>query len=123
MLKNAGELRVGDLWTERPQGRSARSFRAIAISPGLAPTTIRVIGECVTTGRRRRMDFFLVNRVEVQAGSQNADEDACAGRLDQLPDPLPIPDRADRGPTSRRHPVDLGADSPIRRKQKRRDEF
>jgi hypothetical protein len=78
MLKNAGELRVGDVWTERPQGRSARSFRAIAISPGLAPTTIRVIGECVTTGRRRRMDFFLVNRVEVR---EALDEDRYAGHL------------------------------------------
>ena len=65
MLKYAGELRVGDLWMERPQGRPALIYRVIAISPGLASTTIRVAAACVTTGRRRTMDFFLVNRVEV----------------------------------------------------------
>jgi hypothetical protein len=27
---------------------------------------MRVTGECVTTRRRRTMDFFLVNRVEVR---------------------------------------------------------
>ena len=27
---------------------------------------MRVTGECVTTGQRRTMDFFLVNRVEVR---------------------------------------------------------
>jgi hypothetical protein len=127
MLKFAGELRVGDVWTERPQDRSARSYRAIAISPGLGPNTIRVIAKCVTTGRQRQMNFFLVNflvnKVEVRAGSQNADEDLCAGRLDQLPDPLSIPDPARQGPTSSRRPVDLGIDLPIRRKQKRRGEL
>ena len=66
MRKYAGELRVGDIWTERPQDRAARSYRVIAIAPGLAPITIRVTGECVTTGQRRTMDFFLVNRVEVR---------------------------------------------------------
>ena len=65
MLKYAGDLRVGDVWTERPQGRAAPIYRAIAITPGLAPTTIRITAACVITGRRRTMDFFLVNRVEV----------------------------------------------------------
>ena len=65
MRKYAGELRVGDIWMERPQDRAARSYRVIAIAPGLGPITMRVTGECVTTGRRRTMDFFLVNRVEV----------------------------------------------------------
>jgi hypothetical protein len=67
MLKYAGDLRVGDIWTERPQGRARprRSYRVIAIAPGLAPTTRRVTGACVTTGQRRTVDFFLVNRVEV----------------------------------------------------------
>jgi hypothetical protein len=65
MLKYAGELRVGDVWTERPQGRAARTYRVIAIAPGLALTTMRVTAECVTTGQRRSMDLFLVNRVEV----------------------------------------------------------
>jgi hypothetical protein len=72
MRKYAGELRVGDIWTERPQDRAARSYRVIAIAPGLAPITIRVTGECVTTGRRRTMDFFLVNRVEVREEPMHA---------------------------------------------------
>jgi hypothetical protein len=46
--------------------RAARSYRVIAIAPGLAPITMRVTGESVTTGQRRTMDFFLVNRVEVR---------------------------------------------------------
>jgi hypothetical protein len=66
MLKYAGELRVGDVWTERPQGRAGRTYRVIAIAPGLAPTTIRVTAARVTTGQRRTMDFFLVNRLEVR---------------------------------------------------------
>jgi hypothetical protein len=66
MWKHAGDLRVGDVWTERPQGRATRSYRVVAIAPGLAPTTMRVTGACVTTGQRRTMDFFLVNRVEVR---------------------------------------------------------
>jgi hypothetical protein len=66
MRKYAGELRVGDIWTERPQDRAARNYRVIAIAPGLAPITVRVTGECVTTGRRRTMDFFRVNKVEVR---------------------------------------------------------
>jgi len=66
LLKYAGELRVGDLWTERPQRSAARTYRVIAIAPGLAPTIIRVTAACVTTGQRRTMDFFLVNRVEVR---------------------------------------------------------
>ena len=66
MRKYAGELRVGDIWTERPRHSVARSYRVIAIAPGLAPITMRVTGESVTTGQRRTMDFFLVNRVEVR---------------------------------------------------------
>ena len=42
-----------------------RSYRVIAIAPGLAPTTMRVTGAHVTTGQRCTKDFFLVNRVEV----------------------------------------------------------
>jgi hypothetical protein len=64
--KYAGELRVGDIWTERHRHRAARSYRVIAIAPGLASITLRVTGESVTTGHRRTMDFFLVNRVEVR---------------------------------------------------------
>ena len=66
MLKHAAELRVGDVLTERPQGRAARTYRVIATVPGLAPTTVRVTAACVTTGQRRTMDFFLANRVEVR---------------------------------------------------------
>jgi hypothetical protein len=65
MLKCAGELRVGDVWMERRQGRAARTYRVIAIASGLAPTTMRVTAECLTTGQRRTTDFFLVNRLEV----------------------------------------------------------
>jgi hypothetical protein len=66
MWKYAGELDVGDVWTERTGGRGARSYRVIAIARGLALITIRVTGSCVTTEQRRTMDFFLVNRVEVR---------------------------------------------------------
>ena len=64
--KYAGELCVGDIWTVRRKDRAVRSYRVIAIAPGLAPITMRVTGESVTTGQRRTMDFFLVNRVEVR---------------------------------------------------------
>ncbi len=65
VIKCAAELRVGDIWTERRRHRAACSYRVIAIAPGLAPITMRVTGESVTTGQRRTVDFFLVNRVEV----------------------------------------------------------
>jgi hypothetical protein len=48
------------------QGCAARSYRVIAVARGLAPTTMRVTGECVTTGQRLMSDFLLVNQVEVQ---------------------------------------------------------
>ena len=66
MWKYAGELRVGDVWTERPQGRATRSYRVMAIKRGLARTTMRVTAASVTTGKQRTVDFFLVNRVEVR---------------------------------------------------------
>jgi hypothetical protein len=66
MLKYAGELRVGDIWTERTEGGDTRDYRVIAIARDLAPVTIRITGSCVTTGQRRMMDFFIVNRVEVR---------------------------------------------------------
>jgi hypothetical protein len=65
MWKYAGELSVGDVWTERTAGHGVRSYRVIAIAPGLAPITIRVTGSCMTTGQLRTMDFFPVGRVEV----------------------------------------------------------
>ena len=65
MWKYAGELRVGDVWTERPQGRAPNSYRIITIEPGLAPITVRVKAVSVITGKQRMFDFFLVNRVEV----------------------------------------------------------
>ena len=68
MWKYAGELRVGDVWTERPQGRAPHSYRIIRIEPGLAPTATRMIVVSVTTGKQRTFDFFLVNRVEVHEG-------------------------------------------------------
>jgi hypothetical protein len=33
MRKYAGELRISDIWTERPRRRAARSYRVIAIAP------------------------------------------------------------------------------------------
>jgi hypothetical protein len=66
MRKYAGDLRVGDIWTECRKDRVVRSYRVIAIMPGLAPTIIRVTGVSVTTGLRHTTDFFLVNRVEVR---------------------------------------------------------
>ena len=66
MWKYAGELRVGDVWTERPKGRATRSYRVMAIKRGLARTTMRVTAASVTTGKQRTVDFFLVNRVEVR---------------------------------------------------------
>ena len=66
MWKYAGELRVGDVWTQHSQGRATHSYRIIRIEPGLAPTTVRVTAACVTTGQRCTMDFFRVNRVEVE---------------------------------------------------------
>jgi hypothetical protein len=65
MLKYAGELRVGEVWTERTES-GERGYRVIAIARGPAPITIRVTGSCVTTGQRRMMEFFTVNRVEVR---------------------------------------------------------
>ena len=66
MLKYAGELRVGDVFAERSQDRTARAYRVIAIAPGLAPTIVRVTAACVATGQRRTMNFFLVNRIEAR---------------------------------------------------------
>jgi hypothetical protein len=66
MWKYAGELRVGDIWTERPQGRATPSYRVMAIKRGLARTTMRVTAASVTTGKQRTVDLFLVNRVDVR---------------------------------------------------------
>ena len=65
MLKYAGELRVGDVWTERTDGRDTRRYRVTAIERDLTPIAIRVTGSCVTTGKRRMMDLFIVSRVDV----------------------------------------------------------
>jgi len=47
-------------------GHVAKSYRVIAITPGLAQTTMRVTAESVTIRQRRTTDSFLVNRVEVR---------------------------------------------------------
>ena len=76
MWKYAGELRPGDVWTERTGGGGARSYRVVAIDPGPTATTITVTGLCVTTGQPRTMDFFLVNRVFVgEEPASASDED------------------------------------------------
>jgi hypothetical protein len=67
MWKYAGELCVGDIWTDQTVDDSdAHGYRVTTIAPGPAPTTIRVTGSSLTTGQRRTMDFFLVNRVKVR---------------------------------------------------------
>ena len=83
MWKYAGELRAGDVWAKRRQGRAARSYRVIAVASGLAPTTMRVTGECVTTGQRRITDFFLVNRVEVHEDRSSRHAETSATAVDQ----------------------------------------
>jgi hypothetical protein len=73
MPKYAGELRVGDIWTERPQGRAPHSYRVITIEPGLTRITVRVKAVSVITGKPRMFNFFLVNRVEVHEGPASDD--------------------------------------------------
>ena len=73
MPKYAGELRVGDIWTERPQGRAPHSYRVITIEPGLAAITVRVKAVSVITGKQRMFDFIVVNRVEVHEGPASND--------------------------------------------------
>ena len=73
MPKYAGELRVGDIWTERPPGREPHNYRVITIEPGLAPITVRVKAVSVITGKQRMFDFFLVDRVEIHEGPASND--------------------------------------------------
>jgi hypothetical protein len=73
MWKYAGELRVGDVWTAQTGGRGTRSYRVIAIEPGLGLTTM-VTGSCVTTGQRRTMEVFLVSRVRVREERPTAEQ-------------------------------------------------
>jgi hypothetical protein len=77
MLKYAGELRIGDVWTERTAGRGAHNYRVIGMAPGPGPITVRVTGLCVTTGRRRTMEFVVVNRVQVSEESTKSAWDPC----------------------------------------------
>jgi hypothetical protein len=63
MWKYAGELRVGDVWTERTESLGTRSCRVIAMERDLF--TARVTGSCLATGQRHTMDVFLFNRVKV----------------------------------------------------------
>ena len=88
MWKYAGELRVGDVWTERPQNRVAPIYRVMAIDPGLAPTTVRVTAASVTTGQQRTMDFFLVNRVEVYEDRSSRHAETGATAVDQPNSPI-----------------------------------
>jgi hypothetical protein len=64
--KYAGQLRVGDVWTEQAGGDSARDYRVIEIAPGPARSTITVTGSSVTTGQLCTIDLFAVNRVKVR---------------------------------------------------------
>ena len=83
MWKYAGELRIGDIWTERSQERAARTYRVIEVASGLASTTLRVTAECMTTGRRRTTDFFLVNRIEVHEDRSLLHAETSATAVDQ----------------------------------------
>jgi hypothetical protein len=78
MWKYAGELRPGDVWTERTGDGDARSYRVVAIDLRPTATTITVTGLCVTTGQLRTMDFFLVNRVFVGEEPVSASDDGSA---------------------------------------------
>jgi hypothetical protein len=78
MWKYAGELRPGDVWTERTGGGGARSYRVVAINRGPTATTITVTGLSVTTGQPRTMDFVLVNRVFVGEEPASASDDGSA---------------------------------------------
>jgi hypothetical protein len=66
MLKLAGDLVVGDVYTERSQYRLARRYRVIELKPGPVSTIVRVVIENTTTGKRSVTGFFRVNRVEVE---------------------------------------------------------
>jgi hypothetical protein len=66
MWKYAGELRIGDLWTDRTEGGGTRSYRVIAIARGPAMTAMRVTGTCVITGDEQTIDLFPINRVKVR---------------------------------------------------------
>ena len=46
MWKYAVDLRVGDVWTERPQGRATHSYRVMAIKRGLAQLPQFPIAKC-----------------------------------------------------------------------------
>jgi hypothetical protein len=63
--KPAGELRVGDVWINRPYAAPSQEYRTLAIRPALTSTTIEVDVQHVATGRRRTLRLFCVNRVEV----------------------------------------------------------
>ena len=79
MFKYAGELHVGDVWTERTEDGHNRGYRVIAIAPGLSPITIRVTGACVTTGQQRIMDFCLVCRVKVREDLSTPEQKCITG--------------------------------------------
>jgi hypothetical protein len=81
MWKYAGELRVGDVWTERTKGRAPASYRIVRIEPGLAPVTVRVKAVSAITGKQRTFDFFLVNRVKIhEEPASNGASLGCACR-------------------------------------------
>jgi hypothetical protein len=66
MWKYAGELDVGDIWTERTVDHKTRSYRVTEIARGPALTLIEVTGSCVTTGEQRTLDIFPLSRVRVR---------------------------------------------------------
>ena len=70
MLKLAGDLVVGDVYTERSQHRAAHSYRVIELKPGPVSSIVRVVIENISTGELGVTDFFRVNRVEVEGSAQ-----------------------------------------------------
>ena len=63
--KEAGELRVGDVWINRTQPRN-RVLRVVEISERAVRTVVVIVGEDVEReGERYACEFFTVNRVEL----------------------------------------------------------
>jgi hypothetical protein len=58
-LKEAGALRVGDVWIDRDR----TTFRAVEINEHAIAAIVTVTGEDIATGNRRAFEFYRVNKV------------------------------------------------------------
>jgi hypothetical protein len=59
--KEAGKLAVGDVWAT---GRNR--FRVLATQAGIAPSVVRVTAKNLNTNKVEVIDFYRVNRLEVE---------------------------------------------------------